>query len=447
MGKNFKKVAQLPLYPVLMNFYFVFFVFQANHYQLLIPDTFDYLLITTAGMVVVIAVARFLPLGLFSVVGAALFFGLVYFALPFQVFHDLRAGGLRLITHLILAGSFLCIAVLVLIRRGHFAHRVAGAFNFGAMVALLWSMGGFAYEYLTLTPRDITLANPVIEVTDKPAPVRPHIVHIMLDGYSRQDVLAQDYGFDNNDFLAALRARGFKIAPGATTPYNQTTLSLAATFQGGYLDHDKLAALDENDVWLRRRLMDKITDGPVHEILKRQGYAFFATSVGLTGFYHYPDDTMLLGAMSQGRRWTFEQTFLYNRNVKSITPLADWITWRGLQQLNQDVRFSFDFSRFGAPIAAALSAGKPIHLYQHILSPHPPFTITSEGEDTKAWLPYTRYIATGNAIIYGQSARRKAYAAGYLEKLRYTNQALLAHIDHLVAAIPEPRVIIVQSDL
>jgi hypothetical protein len=303
---------------------------------------------------------------------------------------------------------------------------------------------------MRLQPRDFSLAADRIEIGGKAGgettSTRPHIVHIVLDGYSRDDVLARDYGYENSNFLAALTARGFKIAAGATTPYNQTTLSLAATFQGGYLDPDQLAELDENDVWLRRRLMDKITDGPVHAVLKQRGYNFFATHVGLTGFYRYPEDTMLLGAPPRGARWTFEHSLLYKRNIKTITPLADWIAWRGLRQLNRDLRFSFDYNSFGAPIAAALAEGVPIHLYQHILAPHPPFTITVEGGDTQRWLPYTQFIATGNAIIYGQPERREHYIQGYLEKLRYTNRALIGHIDRIMAAIPEPRVIIIQSD-
>ncbi len=444
------RAAQLPLYPLFVNLYFVSFFYQANHFQLLITDTFDYLIFSTLLMVLVIAATKFLPVGYFALVGVAMFFAFIYFALPLRIFYHFRDGGPILITHLLWGGLFFVIGALVCIRRGRFARRISLAFNIWALLAVLWSVGGFAYQYLSQPPPDFNLTTSQIEtggVQSAPtAPVRPHIVHIMLDGYARADVLAQDYGFDNSGFLAALAARGFKVATGATTPYNQTSLSLAATFQGGYVDPGQLGRLAENDVGLRRRLLNKVTDGPVHDVLQQQGYRFFATPVGLTGFYRYPDETMQLDIRPREGRWTFEHALLYRRNIKSITPLTNFVTWRNLQRMNRDLRFSFDYNRFGAPIAAALAKGTPIHLFQHFLAPHPPFTITMNGDDTKQWLPVTEFIATGNAVTLDRPERRQQYAMGYLEKLRYTNRVLLEHIDRIIAAIPEPRVIIIQSD-
>jgi hypothetical protein len=61
----------------------------------------------------------------------------------------------------------------------------------------------------------------------------PHIVHIVLDGYSRADVLQNTYGFDNGPFLSALRQRGFHIADQATTPFNQTLFVMSSIFSLG----------------------------------------------------------------------------------------------------------------------------------------------------------------------------------------------------------------------
>ena len=66
--------------------------------------------------------------------------------------------------------------------------------------------------------------------------LRPNIIHIVLDGYSRQDVLAELYGFDNAPFLDRLRELGFAVADRATTPYNQTLLVMDSVFSGTMLE-------------------------------------------------------------------------------------------------------------------------------------------------------------------------------------------------------------------
>ncbi len=443
--KFVKTAARYPLYPLFVNFYFVIDVYQRNLFQVLFADTLDYLFLSTAVLGLLVAAAHALPRRFAAVISATLFFAYLYLALPDFILFQFD-GGPKLLPHLIWTALFLYVSMLVVVRGGRFAGRFHVAYNAIALLAVLWSMGGLVTDILLRQPGDLNLAEIQIGASGGTAPVRPNIVHIVLDGYARHDVMLREYGFDNSKFLHALRGRGFKIAQRATAPYNQTHLSLAATFQGGYFDAERLAGLNDSNARLRRRLSNKITMGPVHKVLRRQGYKFFATPIGLTGFYGHPGDTTVLDAYAQGERWTFEHTLFTKRTVNRIAPLGSWIAWNNLRQMNRDLRFSFDFDGFRGPIAGALESGAPIHLYQHALAPHPPFTITAEGGDTQAWLPYTEFIATGNAVIHGNPERRKHYLAGYLEKLKYTNRTLLAYIDQITAAIPEPRVIILQSD-
>ena len=66
--------------------------------------------------------------------------------------------------------------------------------------------------------------------------IRPNIAHIVLDAYSRQDVLADLYQFDNTPFLDRLRGLGFAVADRATSPYNQTLLVMSSIFSGTMLE-------------------------------------------------------------------------------------------------------------------------------------------------------------------------------------------------------------------
>ena len=62
----------------------------------------------------------------------------------------------------------------------------------------------------------------------------PNIIHIVLDGYSRADVLQELYDFDNAEFLNSLRALGFTIVDDATVPYGQTLLTMNSVLRARF---------------------------------------------------------------------------------------------------------------------------------------------------------------------------------------------------------------------
>ena len=106
--------------------------------------------------------------------------------------------------------------------------------------------------------------------------IRPNIVHIVLDAYSRQDVLADLYQFDNTPFLDGLRERGFAVADKATSPYNQTLLVMGSVFTGTMLEgSDRLSSAVE----LRDTVRGYLQRNPVTGTLSRLGYRTAAVDV------------------------------------------------------------------------------------------------------------------------------------------------------------------------
>src|SRR5215211_254514 len=63
----------------------------------------------------------------------------------------------------------------------------------------------------------------------------PDIYYIILDGYGRQDVLEEVYGYRNEEFLSYLRSRGFFVADEAHSNYIQTPLSLSSSLNFDYI--------------------------------------------------------------------------------------------------------------------------------------------------------------------------------------------------------------------
>ena len=64
----------------------------------------------------------------------------------------------------------------------------------------------------------------------------PDIYYILLDGYTRSDVLSTRFGFDNSDFLANLEALGFYIADCSQSNYKHTHLTLPSLMNMVYIE-------------------------------------------------------------------------------------------------------------------------------------------------------------------------------------------------------------------
>src|SRR3972149_6041208 len=62
------------------------------------------------------------------------------------------------------------------------------------------------------------------------------IYYIILDGYGRADVLKDEYGYDNSDFLNTLRDWGFYVADCSQSNYDQMQMSLASSLNFNYID-------------------------------------------------------------------------------------------------------------------------------------------------------------------------------------------------------------------
>jgi hypothetical protein len=75
-----------------------------------------------------------------------------------------------------------------------------------------------------------------------------------------------------------------------------------------------------------------------------------------------------------------------------------------------------------------------------VLSPHPPFSLTAEGKDKQTISPN---FLDGSHFVRQSAERRAQYIEGYVEKLKYTNQALLRQLANLPSG---PIVVIVHSD-
>jgi hypothetical protein len=104
-------------------------------------------------------------------------------------------------------------------------------------------------------------AGTYVAVSDPPPaaiadPDAPDVLVMVLDGYARDDVFAERYGFDNEAFLTALADRGFTVPRNAAANYTGTHGALAAMYSLEYpvgegpmtgADYDQMATILAGD--------------------------------------------------------------------------------------------------------------------------------------------------------------------------------------------------------
>lgn len=271
---------------------------------------------------------------------------------------------------------------------------------------------------------------PIIqEMTDEPAliPTRtppiglvdltqsPSIVHIVLDGYGSAKTLNDLYHHDTEPFHNALRQRGFVIMEQTYAPFNQTLFVMASIMSGASV---ALPGEDTNVKKYRENLGYTTVNGPVPRLLKTAGYTIATSRSG----YSFFDNASAV-------------------QLKETTP---WMT--GLEasmlpsSMGQAARIHNQTLKDALRPGTLDRLAQPYFYFQHLLGPHPPFTINADGTLRKT---ISSTILDGSHFVQGSEDRRAEYLAGYKQKAMFIENAILNQFD----ALPDgPKVVILHGD-
>lgn len=254
----------------------------------------------------------------------------------------------------------------------------------------------------------------------------PTIVHLVLDGYARDDVLRGLYGFDNAPFLAWLEGRGFRVARRARANYCQTALSLASTLNMRYLDEDVAPRRHGGDRAVLARLIRR---NRATELLRARGYEIVA----------YPTGYCVTDALAADLRWPAA-------TLDEFTMACLGRSWIG-SLLAGHKATADHLRRFEAimrTLPAAAAAPRPRYIYAHLGAPHPPFLHDARGARGAAPPFFT--LDDGSHLVNPSGLTVAAYRAAYLAQLRYVNERLQAMLDELPRRARRPLVILLHSD-
>jgi len=336
---------------------------------------------------------------------------------------------------LVLQAALLALVAYGVVRRVKDPRKLTGTLNWFAciiftcpllLIAAQAARAGWRATPATAAPTD---PSRLIAKLD-PSAGRPDIYFIILDAHGRQDILRDQYGYDDSAFVRHLRDRGFYVADQSTSNYMWTELSVPSTVNLRYLND--LSGTDNEKLEQSARLLH---DSALVAELKSVGYR-----------------TVAFEAM---------EPWLCLDNFDVYYKISNQVGFTPLQQLILDTSALCEFggnalkSRLildqyhlkremmlyklaQAPRAAALAGPKFVFL--HMMEPHTPFVFAADGSDP-AKRGYGSIYDGLNAEVTDQQ-----YHQWYRQQAIYTDNSAARMIDEILARSAAPPVIVLIGD-
>jgi len=328
------------------------------------------------------------------------------------------------IVSLLLSGILFVAVTLFILKTPKTAGRLLLVENFAALCLVAVPLTDIAIKQSHRLAFLQPLAGLPVFAQAKAADTDPDIYYIILDGYGRDDILRDLYGYDNSEFTNHLATKGFKIAAKSRSNYGQTAASLASSLNMTYLDrHTAGVKSDSRD---RNFFAGMIRESWVWSFLKNRGYAFtiFATSYDM------------LNMKSVGNFVGPESLTEFEGGVIGMTPLA--AAKPQFSAHREYVRYAF------AHLGDAPASNAPTFTFAHIAAPHPPFVFDADGGDVTMSERYT--MGDGSHIVGPGGITWRQYRDGYVKQLAYVNRCAMKAVDEILARARRPLVIVIQGD-
>jgi hypothetical protein len=243
----------------------------------------------------------------------------------------------------------------------------------------------------------------------------PDIYYIILDGYTRADILQDYYGYDNSPFIEALEDRGFYVAPESRSNYVLSFLSLASSLNMEFLTTTNDSAAPSTERSVPYQL---IQDGAVWDFLDQAGYRLlqFSSGWGPTDYNPFADVNYVPSYFNE-----------FQANLIKTTLLQPFYLDWAVEQSRHRILAHFD------ELARVPTISEPTFAFAHLLLPHPPYVFGPDGQ--KAEYEYL----LGGGLIWSQTD-------GYRDQVIFANEKVLALVDRILADSSTPPIIIFQGD-
>lgn len=300
----------------------------------------------------------------------------------------------------------------ILNRKGNF-DRVLQAIRASTVILLVMGLAGVVGPLLGGPPRgNVDLDPPAPAEIAAQATVGDHppdIYYIILDGYTRADILEEYYGYDDSAFIDALTERGFYVAEESRSNYLMTFLSLASSLN---MQHITFLSEEINPRSFGVLVpFHMVRDNKVLHTLDALGYTTIHLSSGWEGTKYNPQ-----ADVNYRHLGISEHTF--NALVLRSSILNPF--YRSIFDNEGRNRTLYNFDR----LAEIPQRPEPTFTFAHLLVPHVPYVFAADGSPAD--------LAPGED--------------GYVGQVTYTNTLVLDLVDTILAESEVPPVIILQAD-
>lgn len=445
--KFLKKLFYFPFFGVLAGFIPLFILWNSNNSQIHTRDMW-YSLLLTSGFVLLVSALFFISfknkvkanLGLTAVFLLFFSYGHLYTLIKENTRLNESLGFIKLLA--IYAVLFVVLLVF-LIRKKKIKISSSSILLLNGIAILLCLFNVFSIVSYNLRSRTALSeadqnSSTTATLSNGSDQQLADIYYIVLDAYSRQDILLQLMNYDNSAFISSLRERGFYVADCANSNYDGTVSSMASSLNYSYLDE-----IVEGESELSKTA--SLIDNRIRADLKEYGYTFVTTR-GFSSENDIPNADIYLNYLNntseqekiernQFTRLYFETTLLrafielYDQDPVRYSSIPNWLI---LADENDGIlgyaTYWYNQTNYVFDSLTEFPQNEGNYfVYAHINLPHGPYVFDANGNFKYVYNPEDN-------IPY------------YTEAVTYANKRTLQLIDSLLANSSTPPIIILQGD-
>lgn len=307
-------------------------------------------------------------------------------------------------------------------------------FSLVSLVLIAFPLIQISWFYLRVGYYNFTVHDSIASVSATTLETTtPDIYWIILDGYTREDVLKNSFQFDNSGFTSELKSLGFTIPNCAQSNYAWTALSLSTTLHMNYLDTftNFLQRGDQKRNYVSYHYL--LENNPVRSLLKDHQYRMIAFQTEY--FWANIQDAEPYIQLRQPVGFVYQQGYHVNQfeGLFLQTTLLKYFAGQGFYEMdgfvsNPDTNSSnyhYNLVKFKLDQLSKVPdlPGSKFVMF-HVVAPHAPFVFSANGD----------YQPTDSAL------------EGYPQEVSYLNQRILEIVKTILKKSTTPPVIIIQGD-
>jgi hypothetical protein len=410
-----KKAFRFPFFAFLLGLFPIIALWNGNKSQVYPKDVWSSIGITAAFVLVIwfLCLLIFRTADRASLVSSGLFLIVFSYGHVYNLIKDMTLFGSRIgFVKLLAAYAVLLVILLVLaILVKKLSPDVKLLLNSVFTLLVLFNIVQIAFYEITTSRVESIAGNTAVAdagaITQTDSSNLPDIYYIILDSYSRQDVLKEMFGYDNSAFIDGLRERGFYVADCSNANYSGTVMSLTSTLNYEFLNTTaEEATADEGSPKLSMK------DSKIRADLSAFGYKF-VTAKGFSSeddvnnsdiYLNYLKDTGQQDtiARSEYTRMYLETTIMrvlfeyyYMDEVKYENLLPQWL----FQSSSGDkvlgyASFWYNQTKYVFDSLEELpEMDGNFFVYAHVNIPHQPFVFDANGNFKYTYNPVVEEMA------------------------------------------------------